>query len=207
MNVHASFAVLLLAMLSTSTVSAAECKYKQNETDMFTKQRVITTEWDSLKSGTSKVFGKVLGDWSDFEVGGMREGEQLFLRFKVELSDTAWHEPLDSQLKNAVLIPDGTSLTVVMADKSEVLLYAEKAVWGRTTAEPDNGVYVVRSTLVASYPLNEETAQALAAQEASHVSMTVHRTHFEFGMDGRFVELDIHDKSKGGIRDAIDCLK
>jgi hypothetical protein len=200
-------AIVTALLLSSSSAIAAGCKYKQKEIDVFTKERMVRTDWDALHGSASRFFGQMIGSLSVLDVAATREGDRRYLDFKVKLSDTTMYTPRDWELRDAIAVPKGASLTIVLADETAIEVYADKTVRGTTKVKYDEGIYVVKSTLTPRYALDDVTIKALVAQEALGVRMTVSNGIFEFTSGGNYIDFGIHKKSKGGIRDAIYCVE
>jgi len=202
-----SAAIATALLLSSSSAVAAGCKYTQKEIDVFTKERMVRTDWDALHGGASRFFGEIIGALSVLEVAATREGDRRYLNFKVRVSDTTMYAPRDWELRDAIAVPKGASLTIVLADETIIELYADKTIRGTTKAKNDEGTYVVKSTITPRYVLDDVTIKALVAQEALAVRMAVSNGIFEFTSGGSHIDFGVHEKSRGGIRDAIYCAE
>jgi len=200
-------AATVTLLLSGGSAIAAGCVYKQKEIDVFTKERMVRTDWDALHGSASRFFGQMIGSLSVLDVAATREGDRRFLDFKVKLSDTTMYTPKDKELRDAIAVPKGASLTIVLADETTIEVYADKTARGNTKVKYDKGIYVVKSTLTSRYALDDVTIKALVAQEALAVRMTVSNGIFEFTSGGNHIDFGIHEKSKGGIRDVIYCVE
>lgn len=202
------------SFLLTSPVAAAtpECKFTINEIDPFTKELMVMTEWEQLKSGLSEAIGLAYGDLSDISAAAIREGEQDYLALKLKLSDTTGTRPSDDDLQYAVSVPEGAGLWVVMDDQTTVQLFADKAVRGKTKARKDGAIlategrYLVKSTVVIRYALDAATREALTKQPATGLRLNLRNRKFEFGYERGHIDFGIHEKSVGDISTVVGCL-
>lgn len=194
---------LLFAALSAN---AAGCEFTKYETDVFTKQKMVTTDWESLQSGASSAFGQLIGALSEVSVAGVREGEQQFLSLKIKLSDATHKRPSDQDLQYAIAISKDARLWIQLADKTSVELQAERSVRGKTKSKYDDGWYVVKSTLIVRYPLNAETSTLLTQQIATDLRLAAQNGRFEFVGNSGHIDFGIHKKSVTDIQSVIGCL-
>lgn len=209
--------MLLLATVAMSPISAtasaaADCKFAVNEIDPFTREQMVTTEWVSLKSGLSEALGHAVGTLRNVSAAAIREGERDYLALKLKLSDTTMYRPSDEELQYAVSVPEGAGLWVMTADQVKVQLFADKAVMGKTKAKKDDtllaieGGYLVRSTVIIRYALDEAARESLVGQPAIAIRLNLRNKNFNFGYERGRIDFGIHKKSVNDIGDVIDCL-
>ena len=197
----------ILALLAASaSADAANCKFKKNEIDPFDKIRIMRTGWVPLQSSASRHFGELIGALSNIEVAGVREGDRLYLRFKVRLNDATQRAPMDRQLRDAIYVLQGATLAIVLADESHVDLYAEKTVRGTTRAKRDGQWYEIRSTIDQRYEMHESVIGDLMAQDALAIRMSVKNGDYSFATDEGYIDFGINKQSQSDIRNTIACL-
>lgn len=155
MNRLFTLSIALGLILLASAVSAADCKYKENKLDSFTKQKVVLTKWKAFRPTGNQA---VNHGW----MAGAVKGDKTFLALRIGV--VGYGGPPMSVL-------EGASLLVLMADDSVVELAAYEEVW------------IENSSVVIHYELNAETMAALTAQGTSDIRVTTnHGDHdFNFG--------------------------
>lgn len=146
---------LFLASVLGSNAYADECKYKENETDPFTKQRVALTKWKAFRPTGNQA---VNHGWM---AGRIKDGK-TFLALRLGIV---------GYKGSPVIIPKGARLLVLMADESIVELAAYEEIWVKDSSE------------VILYELADETLQALTTQGTTDIRVsTSDRDHdFNFG--------------------------
>lgn len=201
-----------ILLIRPDAVAASECKFTINEVDPFTGELMVTTKWAALRSGMSEIVGQAFGDLSDISAAAVREGEQDYLALKLKLSDTTGSRPSDDDLRNAVFVPEGAGLWVVMGDQTTAQLFADQAVRGKTKAKKDGAIlategrYLVKSTVIIRYALDAAAREALTQQHATGLRLNLRNRKFEFGYERGHIDFGIHEKSTGDISAVIGCL-
>ena len=192
-------AAAAFVVLSTApTAHASECEYEKNEIDLFTKERLVTTEWAGFSSfyntGMEAIFASV---------SAITEGDQDYLALRVQITVTLGYDLDDDDLRAFLLFPEGANLLVLMADGSTVNLHAQKEITATTRSTaihskryagaPYRIRFAVKSNAIVRYPSDAETSAALRGQDSTHVRMSTTDKDYEFSVHGH-------------IRRAISCL-
>ena len=148
--VKLSFAIVAIAVLSAAVeAKPASCKFKQNKVDDFTQQRLVKVDWVDMTGWASSTFNRTIGGRKDIEVAAESKGGQSLLKFRLKLSDAVKNPPRESDLYNALVVPQGSSLEITMADESIIELAVHQEVRGTSRAKWDDGWYVVTSITLA----------------------------------------------------------
>jgi len=148
-------ALLTIVIVLTSVgAGAAECKYKKNELDPFTDEKIVLTKWKTFRPTGNQA---VNHGW----MAGAIEHGKIFLALRIGL--VGYH--------TQPTVPEGGKLLILMADDSIVELAAY---------EP---VKLSSWSAVVKYELDENTLAALTAQGTTDVRVsTKHDEHdFSFG--------------------------
>ena len=197
-NLIAAIASLLAA---STTVQAADCDFAMYSVDKFTKEKTLATKWAQLDSWSTG-FG-----WSDYFTGSVSalfaHGESYL---QVQLADykSSKYKPRAYELKDVIVVPEGARLAVMMADETIVVLRANREV--RTNSSVQNpasksnpgGEYEITTIANIAFVLNESNANALIAQNATHIRVEATEKNYD---------VEIHKKSLGDIRQAIECIR
>lgn len=199
-------ALFLILLLPVGHAEAASCKFEKNEIDLFDKILIVRTDTVSLQSTASRLFGELIGALSSIEVAGEREGDRLFLRFRVRLSDATHRAPKDRQLRDAIYVLERAPMAIVLADDSHVKLYAEKTIRGTTYAERDGQWHVIRSTIEPRYEMHESAVADLLSEDALAIRIAVKNGDYEFATEEGYIDFGIDQPSHSDIRNIIDCL-
>ena len=189
-----------------SAANAASCKYTVNETDLFTKQRLVTTEWHKVVNAFAAEAKN-----SHIYVAAVREGDQRFIAVRIKvfmISDTMLS---NQELSDALYVAEGSPLTISLADESNIVLDARKNVRATTRRVGDNGI---ESIVVAHFPLDADSMDALLYQDASFGSIAVVSDIYsdpdEFAFspivsDGQ-ITFKMGRKGRGRFIEALTCL-
>ena len=205
---HLVLAVIAVSMLATgSTANAAGCKYKQNETDLFTKQKMVRTDWVDMTSWISGSFNQAIGNRHEISIAATGEGDQNFIAVNIKLSDTTRYAPDEADMYHALLVPRGAALLITLADESEIELYALKEVRGTTRVKYDQGTFVVSTKFTNQYRLSAEAAAALTAQDVIYIRVAANSPRYEFVSDSGTIDFKVNKKGTGAFRTAVSCLQ
>jgi hypothetical protein len=150
-----TIALLITALLLTNVgAGATECKYKKNELDPFTDEKIVLTKWKTFRPTGNQA---VNHGW----MAGAIEHGKTFLALRIGL--VGYH--------TQPTIPEGGKLLVLMADDSIVELAAYESV------------KLTSWSVVVKYELDAETLEALTAQGTTDIRVsTIHDEHdFSFG--------------------------
>lgn len=188
-----------VTLLSANPIAnASDCKYEKNEVDLFTKERLVTTEWAGFASyynqGNEAIFASV---------SAITEGNQDYLALRIQVTVTLGYDLDDDDLREFLLFPEGANLLVLMADGSTVNLHAQKEVTATTRSTavhsrsyqgaPYKIRFAVNSNAIVRYALDADTSAALSEQESTHVKLSTRDKEYDFSVHGH-------------IRRAISCL-
>jgi len=144
--------LLTAAILLTSVAAgAAECKYKQNELDPFTDEKIVLTKWKTFRPTGNQA---VNHGW----MAGAIEHGKTFLALRIGL--VGYH--------TQPTVPEGGKLLILMADDSIVELSAYEEV------KLSGWLAVVK------YELDENTLAALTAQGTTDIRVSTKYDEHDF---------------------------
>jgi len=203
--------ILVAAVISLfaagSTANAAGCKYKQNEIDLFTKEKLVRTDWFDMTSWISGSFNAAIGNRHEISIAAAGEGRQNFVLVNIKLSDTTRYAPDEEDMYHALFIPKGAPLFVTLADESEIELHAAKDVRGTTRAKYDQGTFVISTKLSSQYRLGTDAADALTSQDVIYIRLAASSRRYEFVSDAGTIDFKVNKKGNGAFRETITCLQ
>jgi hypothetical protein len=139
-----------VALLGAGAMAnAASCKYDVNEIDLFTKEKLVQTEWQEISSeADNELFTSKMktNHKATLFVAGVREGDQRFVAVKLDLynkragqpTNKRAGQPTNADLRDAFFVTKGSPLTITFADGSEIVLHAKKDVRATTR----NGIVI-----------------------------------------------------------------
>jgi hypothetical protein len=194
-------------MAAGSVANAADCDYRKNEIDLFTKEKLVTTDSVDMTSWISASFKQIISNRHEMSVRAIGIGEQNSISVGVKLSDTTQHAPNEQDLYDALFIAKDSSLAITLADQSVVRLPAIWDVRGTTRAMYDAGIYVVSTKFNLSYRLDPEAADALAAQDAIYIRIAAEGGSYEFVSDAGSIEFKINKTGSGALSKVVSCLR
>jgi len=200
-------ATTISMMAAGAVANAADCGYRKNEIDIFTKEKLVTTESVDIRSWISASFNRFVGDRHEMTVRAIGVGEQNSISVGVKLSDTTQYAPDEEDLYNALFIAKGSSLAITLADRSIVRLPALQDVRGQTRVMYDTGIYVISTKFNLSYHLDPEAADALAAQDAIYIRIAAQGGRYEFVSDAGSIEFKINETGSGALTTVVSCLR
>ncbi len=191
----ASIGLAFAAIVASSDAAAADCKFDTDETDKFTKVRTLATRRESLES----FWGDASKDeQKDIYVSVWHRSGDHLLKLRIVFTSYVNRMPPPYELRNAIVIPKGSRLLVMMADGSIVTLLSKdsinkdaRATWTSSGATVDAGATI-------NYPLDDELMAALTHQGATKIRVAAADTHYDF---------KVHEKSLDDIGDAIRCIQ
>ena len=197
------FAVLaittaVLMLLGNGPVLAATCKYQDNTEDLFAGITIVRTKWDRISPNWEKALEKYIG-----YVSASTEGEDTFLRVRIRHLEKSRFKPTKDELADALVVPEGAELSVVMADKTIVAIPSVGLVEGKSVVHSpysktyNSDDYIVVTNADVKYKVDVAAAEALVAQEAKMMQMVT---------STRQLEVPMHKNSLDGIKKAISCL-
>ncbi len=201
-----TIAAVISAVAYPAGAEVEECKYMRDGFDPFSNEKRMTTRWNPLTGWLSDVINQSNDKNAEINVLAIVRGQQKLIAMQLKLSDTTKIEPTHSEIRDAISIPQGARLHVSMADGSFVDLYAEKTVEGYTRANYEDGIFVIKTTITAVYPLDAAATATLSNQNASSVQVAVSSRKYAFTENWGLFKTNIHEKARGNIRQVLDCI-
>ena len=200
-------ATAISMFVAASTANAAECKYKQNETDLFTKEKLVRTDWFDMTSWISGSFNAAIGNRHEISIAAAGEGPQNFVLVNIKLSDTTRYAPDEEDMYHALFVPRGAPLIITLADESEIELHAVKEVRGTTRAKYDQGTFVISTKFTNQYRLGTDAADALTSQDAIYIRLAASSRRYEFVSDAGTIDFKVNKKGNSAFKQTISCLQ
>ena len=194
--IYVVFAISIL--LGNGSTLAASCKFQDNTEDLFAGVTIVRTKWDRISPNWEKPLEKYIG-----YVSASTEGEDTFLSVRIRHLEQARFKPTKDELANALVVPKGAELVVIMADKTIVALPAAALAEGETVIHSpysksyNSDDYIVITNADVKYEVDAAAAEALLAQDATIMRMVTTASHHD---------IPIHKRSLDGIKNAITCL-
>ena len=206
MNRHLIVTIVALFLAAGSAANAASCKFEVNEIDLFTKQHLITTEWYSMTSVMSKAMLSIKfenEETSIIHVAAVREGDQTSLALRIKVSDETNIPITNEDLRDALYVAQGSPLTITLADKSTIVLYAGKNVRGTTRSSSGGSV---NSSIVVLYPLGASELDALLEQNVRKISIAATSGRFAYLDSNGRISYKTNKKGRDRFIEALECL-
>lgn len=194
-------------MAAAPAANAGECQYETGEINSLTNDQLVATKALRLMNWFKVVRDKSKGHNSTIRVYAVRENEQSFLALEVRLRKTSADQPSGEDLRTGLTIPEGAELLILMADRSIVSLYTDKAVTANTRYEHDEGNYLIKSSATIRYRLDASTAEALASQDATKVRFAGTSGRLRIVNEKGNVDFEITKKATGYFKESILCLQ
>ena len=146
--------LVTIIMFANAAAAADECKYKKDEADPFTQEKIVLTRWKTFRPTGNEA---VNHGW----MAGAIEHGKKFLALRIGL--VGYH--------TQPTVPDGGKLLILMADDTIVELAAFESV--KLTSRKK----------IVRFELDSETLQALIAQGTTDIRLsTIEDEHdFSFG--------------------------
>jgi hypothetical protein len=200
-------------LLIGAPADAAKCKLEDESVNQFTRESSKSLKWKSLTSTMSNMFGKAPEGAHEVKAAAVSarfEGQNTYLAIRINLEESMYQEPPPYELENAISIPDGSQLLILMDDGAILRLPVEKAVsFDSTFTAPGVGSstgfrktstqqYVKSTEAIVNYVLDESTTAALKAQDATNMRVEAGDTYYD---------IDIHKKSTGDVAETLECLQ
>jgi len=190
-------------LLANGTAYAAKCKFQTDSTDKFTKVRTLQTRWDPLESFFNDL-GKTSGTTLTSYVSTWHKAGNTNLVLRIGLSSYSKRMPPEYELLDAIVIPEGARLLVMMADESVLVLFTKNEMRVNSKAiPPETGTnitskFTIDTEAVIHYALDAESISALTRQDATNLRVEAAETNYD---------IEIHKKSFGDLKKAIECLQ
>ena len=195
-------------MLAASPAAdAASCKFKQNEIDDFTQQRLLKIDWVDMTGWMSSTFKRTIGDRKDIEIAAESAGGRSLLKFRLRLSNAVRKQPYEHDLYNALYVPAGSNLEIVMADESIIELMVDEEVRGTSRAKYDDGWWVVTSKFTVRYPVGDALAERLAHEDVVYLRVAARSHNYDFVTEQGTIEFNINKKAQQAFRNVFGCLQ
>jgi hypothetical protein len=205
---HLALVATAISMLMIASVAdAAGCKYKQNEIDLFTKEKLVKTDWFDMTSWISGSFNAAIGNRHEISIAAAGEGSQNFVLVNIKLSDTTRYAPDEMDMYHALVVPKGAALSITLADESEIELHALKEVRGTTRVKYDQGTFVISTKFTNHYRLGTDAADALTSQDVIYIRLAASSRRYEFVSDRGTIDFKVNKKGNGAFMQAISCLQ
>jgi len=191
-------AITILMLFANESALAASCKFQDNTEDLFAGVTIVRTKWDRISPNWEKALEKYIG-----YVSASTEGEDTFLSVRIRHLEKARFKPTKDELANALVVPQGTELMVVMADKTIVAIPSVGLVEGKSVVHSpysktyNSDDYIVVTNADVKYKVDVAAAEALVAQDATIMRMVTNAGHHDIPM---------HKNSLDGIKKAVTCL-
>jgi hypothetical protein len=138
-------------LLTSVGAGAAECKYKKNELDPFTDEKIVLTNWKTFRPTGNQA---VNHGW----MAGAIEHGKTFLALRIGL--VGYH--------TQPTVPQGGKLLILMADDSIVELAAY------------DSVKLTSWSVVVKYELDENTLAALTDQGTTDIRVSTRYDEHDF---------------------------
>jgi len=205
---HLALVATAISMLAIASVAdAAGCKYKQNEIDLFTKEKLVRTDWFDMTSWISGSFNAAIGNRREISIAAAGEGRQNFVLVNIKLSDTTRYAPDEPDMYHALFVPQGAPLFITLADESEVELHAVKEVRGTTRVKYDQGTFVVSTKFTNQYRLGTDAAGALTSQDVIYIRLAASSRRYEFVSNAGTIDFKVNKKGHSAFKQTISCLQ
>jgi hypothetical protein len=199
---YLAFLAALIVTFGALPIYAAECRYEEDKIDTFTKQQVRLTKPTYLTGQSSNPRISIAAS----KVGPKHELllELLVSRYSAEMTPVQLRD-------DAIVIPAGANLLVLLADETVVKLPAStertfNARYLPPNAESNSGSSQHRALAVAdiAYDLDAAAIAALSAQDA--VALRVEVADSVFDIAERNHDITLRKKFQSRLRDMVSCL-
>ncbi|MBI2722926.1 MAG: hypothetical protein HYX39_12195 [Bacteroidetes bacterium] len=172
-------------LLGNAFAQKADCKYQTDETDKFTKKKILWTKWDN--------FTKFLGPSA--LVCGIAEG------------DKKYHD-----LNNSLVVPSGSKIMILLGDQSTVELKTGQETKGSSSYEaPGSGnnntdKYFVSTTTTIKYILDDSAIKTLITKNPTSVRVETANGNYDYEFGKKDFEDAINCIIKMGSRHHINAF-
>lgn len=189
--------ILLFAMLIpviSAYAQKSDCKYQTDDVDKFSKKKILWTKWDN--------FTKLLGPSA--LVCGISEGDKKYLGIRLLTSRKLPDKPSKSDLDDALMIPAGSKIILLLADQSTIELKTEKDSKGKSTYDPpktgnnQTDKYVVNTTTDIFYTLDANSIKIFTTKEINSARVETGNGNFDY---------EFGKKDHADFLNAIKCVQ
>jgi hypothetical protein len=185
-------------LLGSGSAQAAKCKLADNTEDLFAGVTIIRTKWDRISPNWEKPLEEYIG-----YVSASSEGEATYFHIRLHHLEQVRFKPTKDELANALRVPEGTELLVMMADKSVIALPAAELSVGEVVIHSpysktyNTDDYIVITNADVKYAVDVATFDELMAQDAAM---------FRLQSSTRNHDIPIHKNSLDAIKIALACV-
>lgn len=191
--------IAAILMFGFHEASAAKCKYGEDSVDPFTKVKTLTTKFDPLTSSWMAHQRELDASIAVNSVDG-----ELQLWVFLDYTRRPRFAPSEGELRDTIVVPDGSPLFIMMADRSTTKLAAIGDVRKNATSlrpedhDFESNHYTIQAVATIRYELKPEAVQALSSQYATSIRITAANRNFD---------VEIHKKSFEDFQNAIRCIQ
>ncbi len=173
--------------------SAAKCKWLTDTVSYSTGEPVRWTRWVRNRTILTPPYAAM---------AGVSEGDQKYFGLQViGVEKSLDMRPTKEDLDTLLVIPAGSTLSILLADNSTYELVTTEDVIGDAalktedndftdsspTARGANG-YTITAFAITKFPLEMDALAALTAQRASKMKLTANGTDYEFSFGKKPVD-------------------
>ncbi len=198
-RIYPGFIAMLALLLSTSAF-AGKCKFREDDSDMFSGSKTVRTKWNPIVTGWVGGGEETTGS----SVSAISEGGKQYLGLRFDHHERFRSEPSQEDHDKLLAVPAGSTLHITMADGSMVELPASQDAEIESEIsllEPHPLVsnrFSITSAVTLRYELVGDTADTLMAQSAASVRVT--------NVSGD-IDIAIHRSSVDDIKKSIECIR
>jgi hypothetical protein len=190
-----------------SAGAAADCRFTARETDPFTKEVYVVTDWELFTKWSHNSFNQKKGVDFEIFVRAVTANQQDYVVLRMELKDRTILTPGPGDARNAITVREGDVLRLTLEDDSVVELPAHKTVWAAPELKRKDNHYIYKLSLDVSYLLDAEATQALVRQNAKLMHMAAVQNGREFFNDRAPLDFKIKKDMRREVKRAVRCLK
>jgi len=193
-------------LLTSSAVDAKSCKYKKNEIDSLTKQKLVTTKWISMSSLMGRAFKKMVDEQKKIAVAATRDRYGNYISFKIQMSRSAMHRPSQMDQRNALVIPRESRVTVTMLDESMTDIFTVEGARGNTRTSYDDESYLIETTIIVRFLLDDTEISDLTEQGIRHLDFEAKSGRGGFSKGGSLT-FKVGRKGRDALQRALNCVE
>jgi hypothetical protein len=165
-------------LFATTAASAAKCKFQTDTVNVFTGEKIRWTKWDTFTLRIDKDHYVLLS--------GISEGDRRYLGLRPHVSKLQMERPTKADLDNALVIPVGGKLSIVLSDDSALELHSDQGLIGDSDFEIlKSGEYSLNTDAIIKYSLNNYTMKTLAAQRIKRLRLETVDGNIDFEFSGK----------------------
>lgn len=200
--------LLLLAFL-TSGAYAADCEFNRDEVNPATNERYVQTKRVMLTDrGVGFVSRVMKGHASEILASAVGKGSENYVLLQIRLQRTYAEMLNEDDLRDALTVPEGAKMMILMADDSIVSLHASQTAMAKTeTGFDSDGNLTVGVRTAIFYGLDDSTAKVLAGQDAMVVRIAAKSGRMNLIGRENSINFGTTKTSKGAFKRAVLCLE